>query len=225
MDTQWFLLNIDRRKCQPLLPEAGKSGSWALWLLFGLCFTVFSGAHAGSIHEAVKSGNLAQVQQLAVQGVDINEKAVRDETPLIIAALAGRGEIVNYLLQRGAEIDARNSSGMSSLHAAAYSGHSDIVSLLIAKGANVNDASNNFGVTPLHLASEENQLETVKVLLNHKADLKVVEINGYSALSRAGFREQWQVLELLLANGAVCQPTDEVGDWLYQECTKRAKSN
>jgi len=179
---------------------------------------------AGTINEAAKSGDLEQVQRLVVEGADVNAKTTRNETPLMIASLAGQGEIVNYLLQRGADIGARNSSGLSSLHAAAYAGRTDIVSLLVAKGAEVNDAANRFGVTPLHLAAEENQIKTVQELLRHGADTTIVESNGYSALSRAGFREHWDVVETLLASGAVCQAADKVGDWLYQECTTRANA-
>ncbi len=198
------------------------------WLRYGLLIPILavgSISHAATIHDAAKSGDLAQVQRLVVDGADVNEKAVRDETPIMIATLVGHGEIVNYLLQRGANIDARNASGLSSLHAAAYGGHTDIVKLLVAKGANVNDASNRFGVTPLHLASEENHIGTVQALLKQGADFGVIEINGYSAMSRAGFRKHWDVVNVLLANGATCQVADVVGPWLYQECTTRANAN
>jgi ankyrin repeat protein len=202
-----------------------KPAIWFPALVFISLISTSSLSHAGAIHDAAKSGDLDQVQLLIVQGVDVNEKAIRDETPLIIASLAGNGEIVNYLLQRGANIHARNASGMTPLHAAAYGGHTDIVLLLITKGAEVNDASNRFGVTPLHLASEENHVETVKELLMHRADTTALEINGYSAMSRSGFREHWDVLVVLLANGAVCQDADKVGDWLFQECSNRAIAN
>ena len=193
-------------------------------LLFSL-LVASSIAQAGYIHDAAKAGDLEQLQKMVVQGADVNEKAVQNETALMIAALAGKGEIVNYLLQRGADINARNTSGMTSLHAAAYAGHSDIVRLLVAKGADVNDASNRFGVTALHVAAEENHIETVKTLLDLGADVSVIEVNGYSPVSRSGFREHLEVLTLLLANGANCQPADAVGDWLYQECTSRVNAN
>jgi ankyrin repeat protein len=182
-------------------------------------------SQAAAIHDAAKSGDLDRIQRLVVQGVDVNEQAVRDETPLIIAALAGNGEIVNYLLQRGADINARSTSGLTALHAAAHAGQTEIVSLLVAKGAAVNDSSNRFETTPLHLASEENHVETVRALLGHGADFTAVELNGYSAVTQAGWREHWGVLELLLANGAECQGVDIAGDWLHGECTIRANAN
>ncbi len=202
-----------------------KPGIWFLPLVLISLISASSTSQAAAIHDAAKSGDLGQAQRLVVKGVDVNEKEVRDETPLIIAALAGNGEIVNYLLQRGAEINARSASGLTALHAAAYVGQTEIVSLLVAKGASVNDAVNRFKTTPLHLASEENHVETVRALLGHGADFTTVEINGYSAVSQAGWREHWSVLELLLANGAKCQGVDIAGDWLYGECTTRANVN
>ena len=221
-------INRSRRFTERKVPIPGGLRKRRNWLRTGLLISLFAASaivHAGPIHDAAKSGDLDQVQLLVVQGVDVNEKAIRDETPLIIASLAGNGEIVNYLLQRGANIYARNASGMTALHAAAYGGHTDIVLLLIAKGAKVNDASNRYGVTPLHVASEENHITTVQELLRHGADTAVLENNGYSAMSRSGFREHWDVLKVLLANGAVCQDADMVGDWLFQECSSRAKTN
>lgn len=182
-------------------------------------------ANAGAIHDAVRSGDLEWVQRLIVQGADVNAKSSEGETPLIVAALAGQGEIASYLLQRGGDIDAKNSSGLTSLHAAAYAGHADIVTMLIFRGADINRADNRFGVTPLHLAAEENHIKTVRTLLKQGADTSALEINGYSAMSRAGWREHWSVVVLLLAQGASCQPADKVGDWLYQECAKRAGIN
>ena len=198
---------------------------WRVPLFLVPLLSLNSIANAGAIHDAARTGDLNRVQKLVVQGADVNAKAVRDETPLMLAALAGQGEIVNYLLQRGADIGARNASGMTTLHAAAYGGHADIVSLLVAKGAEVNDSANHFGISPLHLASEENHPGAVKELLRHGADVAAVEINGYSSISHAGYREFWEVVEILLAGGAACQPVEIVGDWLFEECTTRANAN
>lgn len=209
----------------PSTGESQKSRKWLRSLLLVTLLSVGVVSYAGTIHDAAKSGDLAQIQGLVVKGVDVNEQTTRNETALIIASLAGKGEVVHYLLQRGADIDARNSSGLSSLHAAAYAGHTEIVSLLVVKGAEVNDAENRFGVTPLLLASEENHIKTVRELIKLGADINVVEINGINATSKAGWREHWGVLKVLLANGASCQEIEIAGDWLFQECTTRAKAN
>jgi len=198
---------------------------WLVPLAFIALVSTSLASQATAIHDAAKTGDLDQVQRLVIKGVDVNAQAVRDETPLIIAAISGNGEIVNYLLQRGADINARSAAGLTALHAAAYAGHSDIVSLLVAKGATVNDSANRFGTTPLLLATEENHIDTVSSLLAHGADVNAVEMNGISATSKAGWRENWEVLKLLLANGGTCQPVDIAGDWLLEECTTRATAN
>ena len=156
--------------------------------LFVLLITVISTGTASTIHDAARSGDLEQVQRLTMDGANVNEKAVRDETPLIVATIAGQGEIVSYLLQRGASINARNDSGLTALHAAAYAGHTDILKLLVARGAQVNDAKNDFRVTPLHVASEENRIDIVLILLEAGADPAALEVNRYTPASRAGWR-------------------------------------
>lgn len=186
---------------------------------------IFPVSQAGEVHEAARIGDLERVQRLIVKGADVNEKSTDGETPLIVAALAGQGEIASYLLQRGANLKSRTGSGLTSLHAAAYSGYDDIVRLLVARGADIDDANNSYGVTALHLAAEENHVATVTALLSLGASVTALESNGYSAVSRAGWREHWEVVEALLAGGAGCQPAEKVGDWLYEECSKRATVN
>ena len=87
----------------------------------------------------------------------------------------------------------------------------------------VNDAQNRFEITPLHAAAEENRKDVIEALLTAKASVDETEINGYTPLSRAGFRENWEVVTVLLKSGALCQPSDKVGEWLFGECTKRSK--
>jgi hypothetical protein len=47
---------------------------------------------------------------------------------------------------------------------------------------------------------------------------------SYTPLSRAGYREHWDVVKILMENEAVCQPVEIVGDWLFKECTQRARA-
>jgi len=202
-----------------------KPYAWFLPLVFVVLNLASTTIQAAAIHDAAKSGELDQIQHLVVTGVDVNEKTVRGETPLIIAALAGNGEIVNYLLQGGADINAQRASGLTALHGAAYAGQTEIVLLLVARGAAVDGSSNRFGTPPLILAAEENHIETVSSLLEHGADINAVEMNGISATSKAGWREQWNMLKLLLANGGTCQPVEIAGPWLYDGCTSRANVN
>ncbi|MFN8342971.1 MAG: ankyrin repeat domain-containing protein [Cyclobacteriaceae bacterium] len=91
---------------------------------------------AMDIHTAVVSGNLQVVQQHIAAGSDIN---VRDpfggSSPLISAAVFGKTEIAQVLLDAGASIDFQNNDGSTALHSAAFFGRPEIVKLLLAKGA------------------------------------------------------------------------------------------
>jgi hypothetical protein len=91
-------------------------------LLFGLLALFFTPVHADSLHDATKSGDLNRVQQLANEGANLDATLQRGETPLIVAALEGHTEVIEFLIARGAIAQARNDRGFTALHAAAYRG-------------------------------------------------------------------------------------------------------
>lgn len=189
-------------------------------LILGISFAA-SIAAAGPLHDAVRDGDRERAIQAIDKGADIAEPNEAGEPPLLMAALAGRKDIVVLLLEKGADIEGRNKGGLTALHAAAYGGHLDIVELLVSNGALINEEKNFYHMSPLHAAAEEGHADIVAFLLANKADIEAKERNGYTPLTQAGWRSHWDIAELLLKAGAVCQPAELVGDWLYGECTKR----
>lgn len=186
-----------------------------------LCFFGMSTVWAGALHQAASHGDIAQLQELLADGGDLDAQDSSGETPLTLASLGGHLEIVQALIDRGANIQARNDGGLSPLHAAAYGGHAEVALWLVEHGAQVNDASNFYDASPLHLAAEENHKAVVELLLAHDAEIEARERNGYTPLTQAGWREYWDVADVLMKAGASCQPADLVGEWLHAECTKR----
>jgi len=189
-------------------------------LLFGLLVLLFTPAYADPLHDAAKAGDLERVQQLVDGGANLDVPLQRGETPLIVAALAGQTEVAELLIARGATVQARNDRGFTALHAAVYRGHLAVVELLMANDFNVNDAENRFRATPLHLAAEDDRKDVAEFLVDKGADLEAKEGNGYTPLTKAGFREHWETARLLIDRGAVCQPVSAVGEWWHNECTK-----
>eukprot|EP00978_Attheya_sp_CCMP212_P032730 scaffold129080_cov44-Attheya_sp.AAC.5 len=58
------------------------------------------------LHYACRTGNLEQVRYLVdAKKVSLNESDTHDATPLYLAALTGRDEICQYLLEQGAKCD------------------------------------------------------------------------------------------------------------------------
>jgi ankyrin repeat protein len=178
-------------------------------------------AAAGPLHDAARSGDLAQLKTLLDSGANIEDRDGTKETPLISAALAGQAEIVAELIKRGADLMARNNRGLTPLHAAAYDGSLAAVTLLVEAGAAVNDGDDKFKVTPLILASEENHPDVVTFLAEQGADLEQRERHGYTALTRAGFKERWEAIQALIKAGARCQSAKVAGDSWAMGCAKQ----
>jgi len=161
---------------------------------------------------------LRSVQAMKVllqAGADVNAKNAFDATALMWGI--NRPDMVRLLLARGADVNARSKMGRTPLLlAASYDGNSEVVKLLLAKGANVM-TRDNFEITPLIAATQANDLATVKLLLEHGADIKGVDIHskemaervltgpasaGFTPLMFAAAEGNVEVVRLLLARGA-----------------------
>jgi uncharacterized protein len=175
---------------------------------------------SAEIHDAARRGDVENVNKLLDQGVAPDAKDKTGETPLFSASLAGRADVGAVLVKRGAAIESRNDRGLTPLHGAAYSGSIQTVRLLVDSGAVVNDADNIFKVTPLIVAAEQGHTEVISFLAGHGADLERTGREGYSALSRAVFRDHPETVDALLKAGAKCQGEDRIGGWAAV-CQKR----
>jgi uncharacterized protein len=119
---------------------------------------------------------------LQVTDIDVNFENKNNENALMIAALMGRMDLLQMLVEKkGAEID---KDGWTALHYAASKGHLDIVTYLVQKEADVNAESPN-QITPLMLACQFGHIQVVKFLLDHDADLSVQTTNGKTAIDFA----------------------------------------
>ena len=171
------------------------------------------------VAKVAQTGDLNMMAKLLAAGMDVNLEDENGQSALITATLAGQDDLARLLLDSKADVSARTQKGMTALHAAAYVGDLTIAKMLIKHGADVNDQDNIAGITPLQAAAEEDHPALVKELVAAGADPKKVEVNGYTAGSRAGWREHWEIVRLLLRSGDTCQPKDVAGDWLYDKCT------
>ncbi len=175
---------------------------------------------AAPIHDAARQGDVENVNRLLDQGVAPDARDKTGETPLFSASVAGKADVAAILVKRGAAIESRNDRGLTPLHGAAYSGSIQTVRLLVSSGAVVNDADNVFRVTPLIVAAEQGYVDVVHFLADHGADLERTGREGYSALSRAVFRDHPETVDALLKAGAKCQGEDRIGGWAAV-CEKR----
>ena len=92
-------------------------------------------------------------------------------------------------------------------HSAVEEGHANVLQLLIAHGAQT-DVPDKKGVTPVALACTLNNAETVKLLLDAKANPKCSNARGRTPLHTANS----SVAKLLLAASADPEASDDRGD-------------
>lgn len=111
---------------------------------------------------------LRGIFDLAQKG--INARDAYNNTPLILAAASGQGDVALGLIDRGADVNARNTGEDTPLSWAAFHGQKNVVEALIEKGADVNDAKN--GKAPaLFWAALNGHADVVRVLVDKGADV------------------------------------------------------
>ena len=146
---------------------------------------------------AARAGDLASAKLLVAAGANVNDADAWGVSATVLAAHAGFGEVVEFLLERGADPNAA-AAGFSALHAAIM--RRDIASAraLLARGADANaplktwtptrrsSKDDNFapelvGASPYWLAARFNQPDLMRLLLTHGADARVVHHGHYHA--------------------------------------------
>ena len=123
------------------------------------------------------------------------------ETPLHVASLYGFVEIVQVICQKGASVNARTSDGSTSLSLACRGGSLHCVKELMFYNSGI-ELANVRGMTPLHEAYQGNNIDIIACLLQHGADVNV--INSCSEMpfelatpsTTKGIVQEWQQLTM-----------------------------
>ncbi len=157
-------------------------------------------AFADPIHDAAKSGDLADVQAELDKGVDVNAKNINGWTSLHLAAINGHNEVAELLIFKGADVNEKDEWGWTPLHYTANIGYKKIAELLIFKGANVNAQSED-KKTALHTAAYWGQKEVAELLIGKGADVNTKHDGGMTPLDFAVIYNQTEIAHLLRKYG------------------------
>uniref|UniRef100_A0ACD6AC51 Uncharacterized protein n=1 Tax=Avena sativa TaxID=4498 RepID=A0ACD6AC51_AVESA len=123
-----------------------------------------------ALHVAAGNGHLEVCRYLVQQlQVDVNAADDKGRTPLVFAVHSENASVVKYLLDHGADPDIADDIGLTPLHSAAGIGDCEMIEMLLAKGARIDLIADEIG-TPLHLATKEQHVGAMKILLDHNAD-------------------------------------------------------
>lgn len=178
-----------------------------------------------AIHSSASPPNGNDEKAAACATELINRGAIVDatlvsnrNTPLHLAAAAGKPSLCKVLLENGADPCASNSFGNTPLHSAVNSGSLDVVGLLLEHGADATKP-NHRGSNVLHFVAcltptntgagtstdtnADRDIDKIaQILLQRgKADANAVDINGHSALHVAAQRGCDALVALLVCVG------------------------
>ncbi|QBB83766.1 MULTISPECIES: ankyrin repeat domain-containing protein [Wolbachia] len=159
----------------------------------------------------VRSGDANQVADLINKGADVNARDNRGNTPLHLAVLADKLQVVEKLIEGGADVNAKNNHGATPLHWAALNQNINIVEKLIEKGANVNE-KNKYDNVPLHYAAGYGSLSVIEKLIEKGADINAKSSNGDAPLHLATKNSHLDVLEKLIKEGANVNERNKYGN-------------
>ena len=129
-----------------------------------------------------RRSNLGILSTFVNKGVDVNTVGKDGNSALIIAAEFGFLDAVKLLVDKNVNIKHQNSRGVTAVIAAAQKKHMNIVNLLLAKGSDAESVVDETGRTLLLYACGNGYVDTVKILLEKRANIHAINKDGDDAL-------------------------------------------
>ncbi len=177
-----------------------KLGIWWLAPLLSIsCFAAGSGDLR--LVDAAKNRNHEAVRSLLQQHIDVNTPQADGATALAWAAHWDDLEAADLLIRAGANVNAANSYGVTPLSLACTNQSAAMVEKLLKAGADPNGVP--AGTPVLMVAARTGNVDTVKSLLAHAADVNAREsARGQTALMWAVAEKHPEVARMLIDHGA-----------------------
>jgi len=131
---------------------------------------------------------------LRTKGLRAEVRTAKDESPLMLASMAGMVEVCKRLIALDADV---NKTGWTPLHYAASGGHIEVIKLLLSHSAYIDAESPNL-TTPLMMAAMYGSPQAVEVLLAEGADANLKNQKGMTALDFADVSDRQASAKILV---------------------------
>ncbi|WP_066631903.1 ankyrin repeat domain-containing protein [Labilibacter marinus] len=151
------------------------------------------------IMESALEGNIATIKGALDNGYNANSIDENKRTAIMLAAYNGHTSIVDLLIEKGADVNLVDNINRTALMYASTGDFVPTVLSLLEAGANPNMVDNEESWTAVMMAAAEGQLEVVKTLVAHGADLSMVDVDGESSLDFANSKGHKAVAEYIKA--------------------------
>ncbi len=159
-------------------------------------------ANAGPLHDAVRDGDIARLQELIAAGEDLEAQDKFVGTALHWAAVIGNADASRILIEAGADVNTHaRGDATTALHVAAQRGSVEVAAVLIEAGAETG-ARDTADITPLHLAAGNDRVSMAALLLDAGADISARGGQfGLTPLHMAARSNASGTIELLARSG------------------------
>ncbi len=183
--------------------------------------SVDRGASGQALLDAVKLGDNRQVAILLSEGAYTEVRDSQGDTPLLYAVKTGNVQCARMLLKYDVNVKARSGSGKGPMELALDSGNQKMFLCLINGGVAPDEIGHD-GNPLLFKAVKFKDMETIAMLLEHKADPSAEGKEGRTAIHVATEHGLGDCLDVLIEAGASVNVQDDRGVtplWLALQLT------
>jgi ankyrin repeat protein len=173
-------------------------------------------ARYSGLHAAAHSGDLAELERLIAQGVDLNARDGRGRAPVHVAAFARQRGVLRVLAKAGAALDVLENDRYDAVTIAAVADDEETLRILLWLGASAKQVTSPYDGTALIAAAHLGHDGVVKQLIAAGAPLDHVNNLHWTAVIESivlgnGGPRHVETLRALVAAGASTHLADRHG--------------
>lgn len=154
--------------------------------LFAAALLLAASARAGIVHDAVQAGDVERVRVLVSANPAVRlELDDSKRTPLHWAVLSSDASLWTLVFDPKA-LEMHDVVGLTPVHLAVMNRDTaEPLTGLLARGTAADRPTRVEKATPLHWAAEQGNVQAIRILLDHGADLHAQQLSGATALHPA----------------------------------------
>ena len=162
------------------------------------------------LYDAIDNNNIEYIKELITNGINLNVRLpdnytnnLSGATPLLYSIYKNNTDITRILIENGANLNIKDFKTWNSIMYAAAFSDINTLAMLTEKDETLINSKTEFHVTPLHIASDYNNLEAIMYLCtNSNIDINERDIDGWTSLYHAANSKSIEAYNLLIRLGA-----------------------